>query len=122
MFGGPGPPRYIGTCQGKHRVGFCCERSARVSHPTLALRFNSSLWLRRQLKHCSALTLAQECQERDLAVRKFQCIVMSDRLFLVDLPEDRRLVINLFRAGQSRALDVWTGGSPPSPDTPRAPI
>src|SRR5271155_3754900 len=96
--GGPGPPRYVGACQSRHRVGFCCERSAYVSHAPLARRLKGSLWLGRQLKHCCPLTLAQACQEYGLAVRKFQRIVMSERLVLVDLPEDRRLVTDRSRA------------------------
>jgi hypothetical protein len=38
------------------------------------------------------LTLAQERQEEDLAVRKFQRIVMGRDLVFVDLPKDRCLV------------------------------
>jgi hypothetical protein len=38
------------------------------------------------------LTFSHTCQERDLTVWKFQRIVMSRDLFLVDLPKDRRLV------------------------------
>jgi hypothetical protein len=38
------------------------------------------------------LTLAQERQEDDLAVRKFQGIVMNVGLFFVDVPKDRRLM------------------------------
>jgi len=40
------------------------------------------------------LTLAQRCQEHDLAIRKLQRIVMSDDLFFVDLPKDRCLVLD----------------------------
>ncbi len=61
--------------------------------PALALRFNSSLWFDRQLKHCCPLTLAQECQEHDRAVRKSQRIVMGGRPLLVDLPEDRKIAV-----------------------------
>jgi hypothetical protein len=44
------------------------------------------------LKNRSLLTLAQERQEYDLAVRKFQCTVMGGDLVFVDLPEDRCLM------------------------------
>jgi hypothetical protein len=36
----------------------------------------------------------QECQEHDLAVGKFQRIVMSDGSVFVDLPKDRGLVVD----------------------------
>jgi hypothetical protein len=85
--------RTVTTCeQGGHRVG--CERSARECSPLLGLSFDDSLWLGRQLKNGSLLTLAQECQGHDLAVRKFQRIVMGCHPFFVDLPKDRCLVID----------------------------
>jgi hypothetical protein len=40
------------------------------------------------LKNRRLLTLIQECQEHDPAVRKFQRIVMSDDPLFVDLPKD----------------------------------
>jgi hypothetical protein len=40
------------------------------------------------------LTLTQACQEHDLAVGKFQRIVMSDGPVFVDLPKDRCLVLD----------------------------
>ena len=67
--------------------------SAHVGCPLLLLTLVSSLWLRRQLKNRSLLTLAQERQEYDLAIRKFQCIVMGGDLVFVDLPKDRRLIL-----------------------------
>jgi hypothetical protein len=48
------------------------------------------------LKNRSVLTLAQQRQEDDLAVWKFQRIVMGGDLFFVDLPKDCRLVIDYF--------------------------
>jgi hypothetical protein len=50
------------------------------------------------LKNRSVLTLAQQRQEDDLAVWKFQRIVMGGDLFFVDLPKDCRLVIDYFIA------------------------
>jgi hypothetical protein len=46
------------------------------------------------LKNRSLLTLAQERQEHDLAVWKFQRIVMDGDLVLVYLPKDRRLILD----------------------------
>jgi hypothetical protein len=40
------------------------------------------------------LTFTQESQKHDLAIRKFQCIVMSGDFFFVDLPKDRRLILD----------------------------
>jgi hypothetical protein len=40
------------------------------------------------------LTFAQESQKHDLAVGKFQRIVMSDDPVFVDLPKDRCLVLD----------------------------
>jgi hypothetical protein len=60
------------------------------------LSFNGSLWLRRQLQNSRLLTLTQSCQERDLAIRKFQRIVMRRNFVLVDLPKDRCLVFDYF--------------------------
>src|SRR6516164_3666123 len=75
---------------GCHRV----NNSAHVSRPPLGFELNDSLWLRRQLKNRGLLTLAQRCQEHDLAIRKLQRVVMSDDLFFVDLPKDRCLVLD----------------------------
>jgi hypothetical protein len=85
--------KVVTTCeQGGHRVG--CERSARECSPPPGLSLDDSLWLGRQLKNRSLLTLTQECQGHDLAVRKFQRIVMGCHPFFVDLPKDRCLVID----------------------------
>jgi len=40
-------------------------------------------------------TFTQESQKHDLAIRKFQCIVMSGDFFFVDLPKDRRVILDL---------------------------
>jgi hypothetical protein len=74
----------VATCeQGGHHVQFFCERSGNVGYPPLGRRLTGSLWLRRQLKNRSLLTFTQECQGHDLAVRKFQRIVMGRHLFLL---------------------------------------
>jgi hypothetical protein len=65
-----------------------CEGSADVDRPLLSYRLGGSVWLGGQLKNRSLLTLTNECQQQDLAVWKFQRIVMRHRLFFVDLPKD----------------------------------
>jgi ubiquinone/menaquinone biosynthesis C-methylase UbiE len=72
----------------------CCERSTYVSHALLGLRFNGTLWFRRQLQNRGLLTFAQAGQEHDLAIWKFQRVVMRRNLVFVDLPKDRRLVLD----------------------------
>ena len=59
----------------------------------MGFNLDCSRWLHRQLKNCSFLTFSHTVQERDLAVWKFQRIMMSRDLFLVDLPKDRRLSV-----------------------------
>ena len=61
---------------GGHRVAFLCEQLGYVSHAPLGLGFNGSLWFCRQLQNSRLLALTQSCQERDLAIGKFQRIVM----------------------------------------------
>jgi hypothetical protein len=60
------------------------------------LRFNvnSGPRLCWQLENRRLLSLAQEGQKHDLAIRKFQRIVMSGYFFFVDLPKDRRLILD----------------------------
>jgi hypothetical protein len=72
-----------------HRVVFCLEQSTHVGRPLLGCRFDGSLWLGRQLKNRRPLILTQDRQQHDLAVRKFERIVMCRYLFFVDLPKDR---------------------------------
>jgi hypothetical protein len=55
----------------------------------LGCDLNRSPWLRLQLENCSFLTFSQTCQEHDLAVWKFQRIVMGGDPVFVDLPKDR---------------------------------
>jgi hypothetical protein len=69
-----------------------CEVSADVGCSSLGFSLTGSFGFRRQLKNRSLLTLAEERQEYDLAVRKFQCIVMGGDLVFVDLPKNRRSV------------------------------
>ena len=68
------------------------DQSTHKCDPSLSFKLNSCLRLRRQLKNCSFLTFYHTVQEHDLTVWKFQRIMMSRDLFLVDLPKDRRLV------------------------------
>jgi hypothetical protein len=44
--------------------------------------------LRRKLEDRCLLTVTQRCQENNLPVRKFECIVMHPQLVLVDLTKD----------------------------------
>src|SRR5215468_6913152 len=60
----------------------------------LDFRFYGVPWRRRQLKNRGLLIFSQTCQEHDLAVRKFQRIVVGDDPFFIDLPKDRRLVLD----------------------------
>ena len=68
------------------------DQSTYKCDPPLGLNLDFSRWLHRQLKNCSFLTFLYTVQERDLAVWKFQRIMMSRDPFLVDLPKDRRLM------------------------------
>jgi hypothetical protein len=64
-----------------------------VDRPLLCYRLGGSLWLSGQLKNRGLLTLTKERQQQDLAVRKFERIVMGHCLFFVDLPKDRCSVV-----------------------------
>jgi hypothetical protein len=68
--------------------------SGYVSDAPLGLSFNGSLWFSWQLQNRRLLTLTQACQEHELAVGKFQRVVMSDDSVFVDLPKDRCLVLD----------------------------
>ena len=72
---------------------FWCEPLGYVSHAPLGLSFNDSLRFRRQLKNRGLLALTQRCQEHDLAIGKLQGVVMSGDFFFVNLPKDRRLML-----------------------------
>jgi len=68
--------------------------SAYTDHSALGLSLNSRPWFSWQLEDCSLLTLYQRCQEHDVAVRKFQRIVMDSELVFIDLPKDRCLMFD----------------------------
>src|SRR5271166_5493356 len=90
----PATSRNIGRpIEGGLNTLAACE-SADVCHPFLGLRLGCGSGLRRKLEHCCFLTFAHVSQAHDLAVRKFQRIMMHTRLILVDLPEDGRRVID----------------------------
>jgi hypothetical protein len=72
--------------------------SAHVRCALLVLKLARSLWLRRQLKDRSLLSLTEERQEYDLTIRKFQSIVMRSDSLLVHLSKDRRRVLHYFIA------------------------
>jgi len=63
----------------------------------------SRLWLRRQLKNRSLLALAQQRQQHDPPIRKFQRVVMRRQPLLVDLSENRCLVVNHLAAPGQQA-------------------
>ena len=79
---------------GGHRLECDGERSTHECGPPLRLDLISGFWLGWQLENRRLLTLAQEGQKHDLAIRKFQRIVMSGYFFFVDLPKDRRLILD----------------------------
>ena len=64
-------PRPEPPSTGRHRVEFWREQSGYISHTPLGLSFNGGPWFSRQLQNRRLLTLAQERQEDDLAIRKF---------------------------------------------------
>ena len=70
--------------------------SADVDRPLLCYKLGGSLWLSGQLKNRGLLTLTKERQQQDLAVGKFERIVMGHCLFFVDLPKDRCSVVEHF--------------------------
>ena len=68
-------------------------KSTDVRNPFLGFDFRRCNRLRRKLKHRCFLTLQQVSQQHHLPVRKFQRIMMSSRVVLVDLPKDGCRVI-----------------------------
>ena len=58
------------------------------------LRRFSPLKCRWQLKHSGLLSLEKQSQKNDLAVREFQGVVVSPGDALIDLAEDRGLVLD----------------------------
>src|SRR5215470_6195149 len=77
---------------------------ADVGNPRLSLSLSFIGWLCRQLQHCCILTLAQIGQENHFTVRKLERIVMDVRRFLVDLAEDRRLVVDLLGSPSNKPM------------------
>ena len=57
------------------------------------LRF-SPIECRRQLKHSGLLSLVKQSQKNNLAVREFQGVVVRSGNALIDLAEDRRLLLD----------------------------
>jgi hypothetical protein len=82
---------------------FWCEQLGYVSHASLGMSFNGSLWFRRQLQNGCLLAFTQACQQHDTAIRKFQRIVMHRNFVLVDLPKDRGLMRDYFIAPRYQA-------------------
>jgi hypothetical protein len=70
------------------------RESADVRDPFLGLCLGCGSGLCRKLKYCCFLTFKHVSQAHDLAVRKFQRVMMCSRIVLVDLPEDGRRVID----------------------------
>jgi hypothetical protein len=75
--------------------GFCLfsRQSAGVCRSLLIFCFFGSPWLSRQLQNGGLLSLAQEGEQYDPAIRKFDRIVMRGRFVLIDLPKNRGAVI-----------------------------
>jgi hypothetical protein len=68
-----------------------------MGDPLLSIRLGRGRRLRRQLKHCCRLTLAQERQQHGAPIWKFERIVMCHHFVFVDLSKDGRLVAGYFR-------------------------
>jgi hypothetical protein len=68
------------------RRAVCCGRSTDVSNAPLAGGLSGSLWLGRQLENCSQLSFAKMRQEYDLAVWKFDRIVIALRALAMIAP------------------------------------
>jgi hypothetical protein len=84
--------------------------STDVRNPFLGFYFNRGNGLRRKLEHRCFLTFKQVGQQHDLALRKFQRIVMCSRVVLVDLPKDRGGVIEGTRFPTEQAVRPTTYG------------
>jgi hypothetical protein len=98
--GGGAGPFLFAARQGLsvQRTQLAWKGSAHVRRTLLVLELARSLGLRGQLKNRSLLSLTEERQEYDLTIWKFQSIVVRGDLLLVDLSEDRRLVLHYFFA------------------------
>jgi hypothetical protein len=75
----------------------CPQASAHKGDALLGISLSRGRWLRRQLKHCCRLTLAQTRQQHGAPIRKFESIVMRGKLVLVDLSKDCRPVVDCLR-------------------------
>jgi hypothetical protein len=71
-------------------------RSADVHDPFLSLRFGRGGWLSGKLKHCCCLTFRQVRQKLNVAIGKFQRVVVCARLAFVNLPKDSHGVLDCF--------------------------
>jgi hypothetical protein len=79
---------HISACIGDALLCFCLSCSCR---------------LRRKLKYRCLLAFTEFRQENHLPVRKLQRIMVSERLVLVDLSEDRRRVTESYRRPTEQA-------------------
>jgi hypothetical protein len=79
-----------------------------VRDPFLGLRLGYGSGLCRKLEHRCFLTFNQVSQGHDLAVWKFQRIMMRMRIVLVDSPEDGRRVIDCTRFPAEHAVRPTT--------------
>ena len=78
-----------------------------MDRPLLCYRLGGSLWLSGQLKNHGLLTLTKERQQQDLAVRKFERIVMGHCLFFSDY---RRNIVGLsYCRRMQRTVDMILG-------------
>ena len=84
--------RQIGDAASR-RLLLAVSRISRRRPPAAGLQTGGSLWLSGQLKNRGLLTLTKERQQQDLAVGKFERIVMGHCLFFVDLPKNRCSVV-----------------------------
>ena len=84
--------------------------STDVSNPFLGFYFSRGDGLRRKLEHRCFLTFKQVGQQHDLALRKFQRIVMRSRVVLVDLPKDGCRVIEDTRFPTEQAVRPYGFG------------
>src|ERR1700681_4195618 len=77
--------------------------STDVWNPFLGFYFSRGNRLRRKLKHRCFLICKHVGQQRHLAVRKFQRIMMCSRVLLVDLPKDGcRVIEGTFQTSKPR--------------------
>jgi SAM-dependent methyltransferase len=80
-----------------------CPQASHIGNAFAGIRLSRGRRLRRQLKHCRNLTLAQTRQQHGAPTRKFESIVMCGHCVLVQLPEDCRLVVDCLRLPAEQA-------------------